>query len=249
MRTFKKTIQIRTTALLGTALLAVLSSTNLPAGNLLIDPGFEMQTAAVQGGWTIFYGEWFLSGLAHSGNWSMAASGGYSVSGCFEQFPAAPGSKWRLTGYGIAPFSLQGSDPSGDAPAFGLIQFSFFDIHGQDLGTVETQGAPYPAKVSNTVDPSTPANEWVSLDTGVATAPEGTAYIRAFTIYVDYSGLSWSQGVCFDDLDLEIVNANHGQYVSSIAHNADQLKQAGLITGAQAAALVEAAAESAGGKK
>ena len=245
----KKAIQTRTTALIGTALLAVLSSTSLPAGNLLIDPGFELQTPADQGGWMIFYGEWFLDGVAHSGNWSMASSGYYSVAGCFEQFPAAPGSKWRLTGYGMAPFPLQGSDPNGDAPAYGLVQFSFFDIHGNDLGTVETQGAQYPAKLSNTVDPSTPANEWVFLDTDVATAPEGTAYIQAFTIYVEFSGAFWDQGVLFDDLDLEIVNANHGQYVSSIAHNADQLKKAGLITAPQAAAMVETAAKSAGGKK
>src|SRR5262249_38631354 len=133
--------------------IAALSSTNLRAGNLLIDPGFEFQTPVQQGGWNIFSGEWFFSGLAHSGTWSMAASGFFSVSGCFEQFPAPPGSKWRLTGYGMAPAPLQGS------PAFGLVQFSFFDINGNDLGTVETQGQQFPAKTSNTVDPGTPAGQ------------------------------------------------------------------------------------------
>lgn len=243
-----KSIQTRATSLVAAVLLAGLGSASLEAGNLLVDPGFELQTPVEQGGWLIFNNEWFQDGVEHSGNWCMAASGYNSVAGCFEQFPAAPGSQWRLTGYGMAPFGIYGSDDNGPNPAYGLIQFSFFDIQGNDLGTVETQKAKYPAKLSNPIDSSTAANAWVSLDTGVATAPKGTVYILAFTIYVEYSGLYWEQGVYFDDLDLEIVNANHGQYVSSIALNAGQLKRAGKITGAQAAAMVETAAKSAGGK-
>jgi hypothetical protein len=245
----KKLIQTRMTSSIAVILLALLGSTSLRGGNLLVDPGFELQTPIDQGGWIIFSGEWFQNTWAHTGNWGMLASGDQSVAGCLEQFPAAPGSKWRLTGYGMAPFALQGSDPNGAAPAYGLIQFSFFDINGNDLGTVETQGAQYPAKLSNTVDPSTPANEWVFLDTDIATAPEGAVYVAAFTIYVEFSGASWSQGVVFDDLDFEVVGVNHGQYVSSIALNAGQLKRAGLITEAQAAIMVSTAAKSAGGQK
>ncbi len=240
----KKMTSWRVGLIAAMACFTVWSSTGLFAGNLLVDPGFELQTPPEQGGWSYWNG-WFSADFgAHSGQWAMLESGWYSVAGSVEQFPAAPGSQWRLTGYGMAPFGLVGSEEN---PAYGIVQFTFFDIFGNDLGTVETQEAEWPAKLSNPVDPSAPAGEWVFLDTGVATAPTGAAYIQAFTIYVEYSGKIWEQWVCFDDLDLEIVGMNHGQYVSSIAHNADLLKRAGLITGAKGAAMVEAAALSAGG--
>jgi len=86
-----------------------------------------------------------------------------------------------------------------------------------------------------------------SRETGGAIAPEGTVHIQAFTIYVEYSGMVWMQGVAFDDLDLEVVGENHGQYVSSISLNAGQLERAGLITESGAAVIVETAANSAGG--
>jgi hypothetical protein len=145
-----------------------------------------------------------------------------------------------LTGYGLTPSPLLGD------PAFGLVQVSFFDIFGNNLGTVETAGTGTPAKVSNLVDGSATPGEWIFLDTGIATAPAGTAYIQAFTLYVDFSGNI--QGVYFDDLTLRVLVKNHGAYVSSIAKNAQALQQAGDITGAQAAAMVSTAARSAGGK-
>jgi len=229
------------TSLLALVLFAGLSTVSLRAGNLLLDAGFEQQTPATQGGWYPFYGAWFSSDYARSGNWSMFVPTDPGVGGSFEQYPAAPGSQWRLTGYGMTPTTLEGS------PAFGVIQISFFDINGNDLGTVETTGTYPPAKLSNSVDWSTPVNAWQFLDTETATAPEGTSYIQAFTIYVDFSG--FYQGVYFDDLNLEILGVNHGQYVSSIAQNAGALKRAGLVTEVQAVAMVEAAAKSAGGKE
>ena len=80
---------------------------------------------------------------------------------------------------------------------------SFFDADGNDLGTVETVGSKIAkAKTSNQVNARTPAGKWVLLDTGVATAPAGTAAVQAFTLYIDYSGSNISQGVYFDDLSL-----------------------------------------------
>lgn len=219
---------------------AVLSTANLTAGNLLVDPGYEMQTPPEEGGWIPFGVTWWSSDYAHSGNWSIVHAAWYDVPGAYQGFPAAPGSKWQMTGYGMAPIPLSGE------PAFGVIQVSFFDIYGNDLGTVETSGTATPAKISNPVNSGTPPGEWVFLDTGVATAPEGAAFICAYTLYVDFTGL-W-QGVCFDDVDLEVLGVTHGGYVSSIAHNADTLKRAGLITGQQSAEMVVKAAQSAGGK-
>lgn len=211
------------------------------AGNVLVDPGFELQTPAASGGWISFGG---VSSTAYprTGQWSQFVSAFNNVTGSFEQFPAAPGSQWRLAGYGLAvPSPLLGID------SFGLVQVTFIDIFGNDLGTVETAGNTFPAKTSNPVDGTAPG--WNYLDTETATAPEGAAYILAFTLYIDFSGIPNGQGVYFDDLNLQVLGVNHGGYVSSIAHNAGVLKRAGLLTGAQQAAMIEAAAKSNGGKQ
>jgi hypothetical protein len=114
-----------------------------------------------------------------------------------QEFPAEAGSRWRLTGYGVTPTALKG------APAFGILQVSFLDALGNDIGTVETaDDDAAKAKISNKVDNQTPVGEWTLLDTGIVTAPAGTATVQVFTLYVDYSGSNTSQGVYFDDLSL-----------------------------------------------
>jgi hypothetical protein len=206
--------------------------------NFLVDPGFECQTPPADGGWILFGGG-FSTNYAHTGHWSMFDEGYDSVPGCYEQFPAAPGQKWQLTGYGLTPAPLLGS------PAFGLIQVTFFDIFGNNLGTVETAGSGTPAQTSAEVNGTSTPGKWIFLDTGIATAPADTAYIQAFTIYVDYSG--YVQGVYFDDLDLRVLAINHGEYVDSIAQNAFDLLEAGDITWDEALDLVIDAAESGDG--
>jgi hypothetical protein len=210
------------------------------AGNVLTDPSFEKQTPADRGGWVTF-GGLFSTEYARSGIWSMLNAAAFDVVGSYEQIPAAPGSRWRLTGYGFAPAQLVGS------PAGGLLQVTFFDAAGNDLGTVETAGQQFPAKTSEDLNSSTPVNIWILLDTGTATAPAGAAFIQAFTLYIDFSGNSYQQRVFFDDLNLQVLGVTHGGYVSSIALNAAALRRAGLITAVQQEAMVEAAARSNGG--
>ena len=106
------------------------------------------------------------------------------------------GSRWRLTGYGLTPETLEGTN------AFGVLQVSFFDADGKDLGTVETVGGTTKAKTSSQLNRSSAVGTWIPLDTGVATAPDGTATIQVFTLFVDFSGSDRTQGVYFDDLSL-----------------------------------------------
>jgi len=102
-----------------------------------------------------------------------------------------------MSGYGSTPTPIKG------APAFGVVQISFFDADGNDLGTVETSGAEKPrAKTSNQINRKSPAGEWIFLDTGIVTAPDNTAKVHVFTLFVDYSGSGIAQGVYFDDLML-----------------------------------------------
>lgn len=180
--------------------------------NLLEDPGFELETAPDRGGWILFDESRFSTREARSGRQSMF-NWGFSrtmpsppyllgtASGSYQEFPAAPGSRWRLTGFGLTPVALRGT------PAFGIVQVSFFDADGNDLGTVETATDKTPlARTSNQVNRQSPVGEWIFLDTGVATAPDGTAAVQAFTLYVDYSSANISQGVFFDDLVLCALN-------------------------------------------
>ena len=182
--------------------------------NPLQDPGFESETDAKDGGWDMFGPSRFSAEYSRQGNISMlngatSKSVPYppyfigTVSGSYQEFPASPGSQWRLTGYGLTPRKLVGT------PAFGIVQISFFDDRGRDIGTAETADEASPkAKLSNRINNQSAVGEWISLDTGVATAPEGTATVQAFTIYVDYSGSNIFQGVYFDDLSLECVGGN-----------------------------------------
>lgn len=175
--------------------------------SLLKDASFELKLPKKQGGWDLFEISMFSKNQARSGSQSMF-NGGFSrsvafhpyfignASGAFQEFPAAPGSRWRLTGYGLTPSALEGT------PAFGILQLSFFDADGDDLGTVQTADSDTKAKTSNEVNNKTAVGEWVFLDTGIATAPAGTATVQAFTIYIDFSGTNITQGVYFDDLTL-----------------------------------------------
>ncbi|MDH3630641.1 MAG: hypothetical protein OER98_05925 [Gammaproteobacteria bacterium] len=196
------------TALLCTLLISTPRAAHADVDNLLSDTSFELKLPPDQGGWILFDESMFSPDEAHSGsqsmfNWGFSRSVPYppyfvgTVSGSFQEFPAGPGSRWQLTGYGVTPTGLKG------APAFGIVQVSFFDALGNDLGTVETAGSSTPlARTSNKVNSQTPAGEWIFLDTGIATAPKGTATVQAFTLYVDFSGSDTSQGVYFDDLNL-----------------------------------------------
>lgn len=176
--------------------------------NPLKDESFELRLPADQGGWETFGPSRFSEDQARQGNQSMfngatsktVAYPPYfvgTVSGSFQEFPAEAGSRWRLTGYGLAAEALVGT------PAFGIIQLSFFDARGEDLGTVETAGSTTAkAKLSNEINNQSAAGEWIALDTGIATAPAGAATVQAFTLFVDYSDSDTFQGVYFDNLSL-----------------------------------------------
>lgn len=201
-----------TSKALSIAVIAGFVSTPMPTNAdehaTLVDASFELRTPSRDGGWTLFDESAISSAHAHSGDRAMY-NAGYSqtttyppyfvgmASGSFQQFPADAGSQWRLTGYGMTPVRLDGT------PAFGILQITFFDADGNDIGTLETsESSTAKAKTSNEVNNQTPAGEWTFLDTGLATAPDGTASVQAFTLYVDYSGTNKSQGVFFDDLSL-----------------------------------------------
>ena len=207
----KNQIIVSVSALLVALLAGTPSAALGEDGSQLKDASFELQTAADDGGWRLFEISLFSKNHARSGSRSMF-NGGFSrtvpfqatfvgnASGAYQEFPAMAGSRWRLTGYALAPAALAGTT------AFGVLQVSFFDTNGKDLGTIETADGTTKAKTSAQVNRDSLVGEWIFLDTGVATAPEGTATIQAFTLFVDFSGSDRTQGVYFDDLSLSELN-------------------------------------------
>ena len=204
----KRTTDALFTAALGVMLACGTAPAVADEFNPLKDESFELRLPADQGGWETFGPSRFSEDHARQGNRSMfngatsktVAYPPYfvgTVTGSFQEFPARAGSRWRLTGFGLAAEGLVGT------PAFGIIQLSFFAANGDDLGTVETVGSTTAkAKLSNEINNQSPVGEWIALDTGIATAPEGAATVQAFTLFVDYSGSDTFQGVYFDNLNL-----------------------------------------------
>jgi len=176
----------------GASLALALSAATTSFSNILIDPGFELQTPSGSGGWSLFNGAAFSSAQARSGTFSMLDATVNNVPGSFEEFTASAGMKFQLTGYGMTPTPLLGT------PAFGILQVTYFDSAHVNLGTVET--SPGNALASAQINGGTTLGTWTFLDTGIATAPANTAFIQAFTLVVDFSGNA--QGVYFDDLTL-----------------------------------------------
>jgi hypothetical protein len=177
------------------------STFSYAAPNLLIDPSFEGQVTSPTnngvGGWTLFNGAAFSTDHALTGTHSMKDVTVNNVPGSFETFPASAGQQFELTGFGFTPTVLAGN------PGFGIVQIAYFDAGGNNLGTVETGAGN--AKGSAQINGGSAINTWIPLDTGIATAPAGTASIQAFTLVVDFNGPAAGEGVYFDDLNLTAV--------------------------------------------
>src|ERR1017187_2661834 len=197
------------------ALVCLISTFSASAQNLLIDPSMELNTAPASGGWN-------LGGAIRSTAFSRTPA-----------TPPAGGHSWRLgTGTNAVNIAYQGPlNPSltnitagsqFDLTAYGLVtntinsgfagvQASFFSASGVNLGTVET--SPGNAIFSNKIDSNNVVistgvvgNQfWIPLDTGVFTAPAGTAYMDVYAISVNLLEQGGSAGVWIDDLSLVAV--------------------------------------------
>jgi hypothetical protein len=176
----------------------VLGNSTVQAQNLLSDPGFESGTAvpSAVGGWALSNGGGpFTTAQARTGSFSMEESGGggFQVPLSFQALPSSAGLSYDLTGFGLITTAPQAG------ANFGGVQITFFsgpNGTGTNLGTVQT--TPGNALFSNEITSASPLNTWISLDTGIATAPAGTQSLEAFTIVVDANPTT----AFFDDISL-----------------------------------------------
>jgi hypothetical protein len=167
-------------ALVGVALLMMGSVAG--AQNLLANPGFETGLT----GWFGFgnqYGETanppqFVpltgSGLASMfGNWT----GGFNVSGIFQEFPTAAGETWEM--------SSNARHWSGDAiPGVGapdnnwvVQKMAWFDASNAEIGGVE----------STILNGTYATDTWFASGTISGTAPAGTVKVQALILYLQPS--------------------------------------------------------------
>ncbi len=176
------------------ALVCLISAFSASGQNLLIDPSFELNTATSAGGWNIVN-----SAVRSTGAWDPApATGGHSVRlpATITQTPICfqgplnlnltnitAGMQFELTAFGMITNAI--------TSGFAGIQIAFFDSTGTGIG---------PAFFSNKIDSTTPAGSisspsslptsgtWIPLDTGVVTAPTGTAFMDVYGISVNVVG-------------------------------------------------------------
>lgn len=165
----------------------------IPVPNLLADPGFESGTpvASGMGGWGELNGAVFSQNYAHAGLWSLQdpfSSGNINVSG-FQILPAAAGSLFDVSGWGLTPTKLS-------AGGQGLLLVNFLDS-SQNLinsgGTVFYQ--------MGSINSSTQAQSWTSLS-GSVTAPTGTAYIE---VEAELFNGAAGDSVYYDDMSVTAV--------------------------------------------
>jgi hypothetical protein len=170
------------------AVLALTAST-AQAQNLLADPGFESGApgqvnpiplpGGVGGGWALVNGATYSTAHPETGLWSIQESQGAGQAWNFS-FPyqviggVSAGQKYTLTADFMTTTGVSGTY----IPV--VIQLTYFNTSGTDLGTVET--SPGNARAV----PYTPSalNVWYQ-GTVSATAPVGAAYVAPYLAFME----------------------------------------------------------------
>lgn len=170
------------------------------AQNLLTNPGFESGLS----GWTPF-GNAFAetanppaivprtgNGIAKMfGNFS----GGFNVTGMFQEFAAAPGSEWEMTGW-TRHFSGDSMTGAG-APNFNwlVMKLAFFDASNAEVGAAER----------TVLDGTFATDVWHFSGSLLGTAPAGSVKVQAFFLFLQPGSDGGAAQI--DDASLQIVPA------------------------------------------
>ena len=147
--------------------------------NLLTNPGFESGLD----GWSTF-GNVFAETanppqfvpFEGDGLVSMFGnfSGGFNVSGLFQEFAATPGSQWTMDGYS-RHFSGDPMIGVGAPDAnWVVMKLAFKDAADLEIGAVE----------ATILDGTSPTDVWIDNDPIVGIAPAGTVQVEAFFLYL-----------------------------------------------------------------
>lgn len=101
-------------------------------------------------------------------------SGGFNVSGMFQQFPASPGEQYMMD---ADSFHLA-SDPMIGVGApnnnWVVMKIAFFDAGGNEIGSAE----------DTILDGNSPTDVWITNPSIMGTAPVGTVSVQALILYL-----------------------------------------------------------------
>jgi len=148
------------------------------AQNVLMNPGFEDGPTGLGAASWITFGNVYTEASnppqfePYEGNQLVSMFGpfdGSVVSGMFQEFPAAPGSKWAI--------SAKSRQWSGDALVgsnFIVQKIVFKDAGDVEIGAVE----------SNILNPGSPMDVWIDNAPIIGEAPLGTVQVEGFILFV-----------------------------------------------------------------
>ncbi len=168
-------IQFLPAALVSAALLAPFGA----AQNLLTNPDFEAGLT----GWTSFGNAFAESAnppeidpLSGTGEVKMFGnfSGGFDVSGIFQQFPAAQGDSFTIDAWSRmwSGDTIPGNGPPADN--WVVMKMAFFDGGGTEIGGAE----------GVILDGNSPTDTWIDNPEVTGTAPAGTTSVQCLILYL-----------------------------------------------------------------
>jgi len=178
--------------------------------NVLVNPGFELDTPPALSAWTVNGGGGTIattSAYAQSGNNSLlidaTGAGQWASPNVSQTVTASAGQEWRLSGYMMSLQTLPNWDPV--PAAFGVFKIVFQNAANQDLlpasssiGVINTS---FPGIESSPLlnQTATPGQWLFSEAQGVA--PVGTDHVVLFALNVNGSATT----MYFDNISASIV--------------------------------------------
>jgi PEP-CTERM motif len=192
--------------------LAFAVATSQAASNLLVDPGFESGApgqpnpipipGGAGGGWAVFGGATYSQAHPEFGSWGIQEMQGIGQAWNFEApyqviGGVSAGQKFTLTG-DFMTTTGNSQAPGGYVPV--VIQMTFFNASGTDLGTVETGGVGAKAVQYN----MGALNTWVT-GTVTATAPAGAAYVGPYLAFMENGSQTAADTLYWDNASLTLV--------------------------------------------
>jgi hypothetical protein len=198
---------------IGSAVAVAIALGNSTAqANLLTDPGFESGApgqvnpipipGGVGGGWAVFNGATYSMAHPESGLWGIQETQGIGQAWNFEApyqviGGVSPGQKFTLSG-DFMTTTGNSQTPGGYVPI--VIQLTFLNAAGADIGTVETGGVGAEAVQYN----MGALNQWLNA-TVSATAPANAVYVAPYLAFMENGSQTAADTVFWDNANLILV--------------------------------------------
>ena len=189
---------------------AALALTSSAQANLLVDPGFESGAPAqpnpillpggVNGGWAVFNGAAYANAAAETGSWGLMGTENPGQAWNFEASyqvvgGVIAGQQYTLTADFMTPTGIT-EGAGGYIPA--VIQLTYFNAAGTDLGTVETGG------VGAKANQFMPTGVW-QTGSVTATAPAGAVYVAPYLAFMENGSQTGTDILYYDNGTLTLV--------------------------------------------